>query len=118
MNDNTFDETARALTSRDELNGTCEINGDELPIRVAEPTIGELEAIEEEVGADGDETDAIREMVSRYLVAPEVSADDIGVSKLYALFDAMNATWQQGEVFDEAEEAMPVEQGNSPNSRR
>lgn len=115
---NTFDETARALTSRDELDGACEINGEAFPIRLREPTIGELEGVENEIGPDGDETDAIREMVDRYLVAPEVAADDIGVSKLFALFGAMRETWQQGDVFDDAEEAMPVEQGNSPNSRR
>ena len=117
-------DAIRALESRDELTGTFEVNGEEMPLTVQEPTLDELEAIEDGLDESADETDAIREMADRSLVGvgtppqkPDVGS--IGVSKLFALFDGMRETWQQSDAFDAAEGQMPLEQeGNSQRSRR
>lgn len=112
-----FDEAARALESRDELEGTFELGGEEYPLRVTEPTLDELEEIEEEVGDGADETDVIREIADQYLLEPDVNVGGIGVSKLYALFEGMNDTWLGSDGFDAAAAEMPLDQGNPPTSR-
>jgi hypothetical protein len=117
MSDTNFDDAARVLESRDSLTGSFELNGDEYPLKVQEPTLGELEAIEDGLGDNADETDAIKEIADEYLLAPEVDVREIGVSKLFALFDGMRETWQQSDAFDEAEAEMPLESGNSQPSQ-
>jgi len=115
-----FDDAARALQSRDILTGSFEIGDSEFPLRVREPTLGELEELEADIGTEADEVEAIREIVARYLKAPEVAVDDVGISKLRALFDGMREAWETADAFDEAEAAMPLDEGNGRrrNSRR
>jgi len=112
MPDNNLSDAARALESRDELAGTFEIGGDEYPLEVREPTLDELEELEMELADEADEVEAIRGMAERYLIAPDVAAGDIGISKLRALFDGMREAWESGDAFDEAKEAMPIDEGN------
>lgn len=119
MSDHSFDEAARALETRDTLRGSFEIGGQEYPLEVREPTLDELEAIEDGLADESDEVEAIREMADRYLEAPDVDPGVIGVSKLRALFDGMRAAWETAESIDEAEEAMPLEgNGRRRTSRR
>jgi len=117
MTDKTFDDAARALETRDVLSGTFEISGEEYPLEAAEPTLDELEELEQATDAD-DEIEEMRALIDRYLDAPDVDAGNIGVGKLRALFKGMTESWNDMDEFDEAEEAMPVEQGNRRNSRR
>lgn len=112
MTDNTLDDAAAILGEQATLGGTWEYGGETYPLETVEPTLGDLEGIEDEIGANADETDAIRRMIDEYLAEPDVDADDIGISKLFALFEGMRDTWQQDAAFSDAEEAMPVESGN------
>jgi hypothetical protein len=113
-----FADTRRALETRDKLTGTFELDGREYPIELIEPTLDELEEIDEEIGKKGDESDAIRMMIDKYLERPAVNADEIGVSKLFAVFEGMRETWQGESSFADAREQMPVDSGNSQSSRR
>jgi|AKVG01.1.fsa_nt_gi hypothetical protein len=113
-----FADTRRALESRDTLTGTFEIDGQEFPIELVEPTLDELEEIDEQIGDSGDESEAIRLMIDKYLERPAVNPDEIGVSKLFAVFEGMRSTWQGDGQFDDARGEMPVNTGNSQNSRR
>jgi len=108
-NDHNFDDAARALQTRQILDGSFELDGDEYPLRIQEPTLGELEDIDEESGENADEAEIIRRIADRYLEAPAVDVDEIGVSKLFALFDGMRATWEQSDAFADARQEMPVE---------
>ena len=120
MTEHTLDDAARALETRETLRGTFAVAGEEYPLEVREPTLGELEEIESDIGTEADEVEAIREIVARYLEAPDVAVDDVGISKLRALFDGMREAWEAGDAFDEAEDAMPLDEGNGRrrNSRR
>jgi hypothetical protein len=113
-----FADTRRALESRDKLEGTFEIDGREYPIELVEPTLDELEDIDEQIGDDGDEAEAIRMMIDEYLERPVVDPDQIGVSKLFAVFEGMRDCWQGNGQFEDARGEMPVETGNSQTSRR
>jgi len=113
-----FDDAARALETRDVLRGEFELNGESYPLETLEPTLGEIEELEAELGDDSDELEQIREFVDNYLEAPAVAPDDLGLSKLRALFEGMREAWNNMDRIEDAEEAMPVEQGNSPISRR
>jgi len=104
-----FDDAARALETRQILDGSFSIDGDEYPLRIQEPTLGELEEIDAESGPDADEAEVIRRIVDRYLEAPVVDVDEIGVSKLFSLFKGMRQTWEQSDAFANAREEMPVE---------
>jgi len=104
-----FDDAARALETRQILDGSFSLDGDEYPLRIQEPTLGELEDIDDEAGPDADEAEIIREIADRYLEAPVVDVDEIGVSKLFALFEGMRETWEQSDAFANAREEMPVE---------
>jgi hypothetical protein len=117
MTDNTLDDAARALQTRDVLTGSFELRGEEYPLEAAEPTLDELEELEQSIEADG-EVEEMRALIDRYLDAPDVDAGTIGVGKLRALFEGMTAAWNNMDNFEEAEEAMPVESGNRRNSRR
>jgi len=108
-NDYNFDDAARALQTRQMLDGTFKLDGDEYPLRIQEPTLGELEDIDEESGENADEAEIIRRIADRYLEAPAVDVDEIGVSKLFALFDGMRETWEQSDAFADARQEMPVE---------
>jgi len=107
--DHDFDDAARALQTRQILDGSFSVNGNEFPLRIQEPTLGELEEIDAESGPDADEAEVIREIADRYLEAPAVDVDEIGVSKLFALFEGMRETWEQSDAFADAREEMPVE---------
>jgi len=114
MSEHTFDDAARALETRDTLRGTFEIGGEEYPLEVQEPTLGELDELEADLGEEAGEEELIRELIDRYLVRPEVDADDTGISKLRPLFEGMQAAFQGGDVFDDAEAAMPLDdEGNA-----
>jgi len=112
MSDKSFDDAARALESRDTLRGSFELRNDEYPLEVREPTLDELEDLEAGLEDEADEVEAIREMADRYLIAPEVDPGSVGISKLRALFDGMRDAWEAGDAFDEAEAAMPIDEGN------
>jgi hypothetical protein len=112
-----FADSRRALESRDTLTGTFEVDGREYPLEVVEPTLDELEEIDEEIGQNSDEVEAVRMMAEKYLERPAVNVDEVGVSKLFAVFEGMRECWQGGEQFADAREQMPVEQGNSTSRR-
>ena len=117
MTTNTLDDAARALESRTILEGAFELRGEEYPLQTLEPTLDELEELEQEIDAE-DEVEEMRALIEKYLEAPDVNAGSIGVGKLRALFEGMTNCWNDMQAFEEAEEAMPVEQGNSRTSRR
>jgi len=104
-----FDDAVRALETRQMLDGSFSVNGNEYPLRIQEPTLGELEDIDAESGPDAGEAEVIREIADRYLEAPAVDVDEIGVSKLFALFEGMRETWEQSDAFADAREEIPVE---------
>jgi hypothetical protein len=104
-----FDDAVRALETRQMLDGSFSVNGNEYPLRIQEPTLGELEDIDAESGPDAGEAEVIRRIADRYLEAPAVDVDEIGVSKLFALFEGMRETWEQSDAFADAREEMPVE---------
>jgi hypothetical protein len=112
MSENSFEDAARALESRETLRGSFSIADDHYPLEVQEPTLGELDELEAELGADAGEEELIRELIDRYLVRPEIDATDTGISKLRPLFEGMQDAFQGGDVFDDAEDAMPLDQGN------
>jgi hypothetical protein len=112
-----FADSRRALESRDTLTGTFKVDGREYPIELVEPTLDELEEIDEQIGEDGDESEAIRLMIDEYLERPAVDPDEIGVSKLFAVFEGMRSTWQGEDQFADAREQMPVESGKSTSRR-
>jgi len=107
--DHDFDDAARALETRQILSGSFSLDGDKYPLQIQEPTLGELEDIDDEAGPNADEAEIIREIADRYLEAPAVDVDEIGVSKLFALFEGMRETWEQSDAFADAREEMPVE---------
>jgi len=117
MAEHTLDDAARALQTRDVLTGTFELRGEEYPLEAAEPTLDELEELEQSIEAD-DEIEEMRALIDRYLDAPDVDAGSIGVGKLRALFEGMTQAWNDMDEFEAAEEAMPVDSGNRRNSRR
>jgi hypothetical protein len=107
-----FDAAARALETRDTLRGEFTINGETYDLLIREPTLGELQELEDDLGGEADEAEAIREMVDEYLEQPQIDPDAVGVSKLFALFEGMREAWQAADVFDEAESEMPIASGN------
>lgn len=118
MSENTFDDAARALESRDVLRGSFELRGETFPLELREPTLGELDEIERELSDDAEEIELYRELIDRYLETPEVDPDDMGVGKLEALFTGMRRAWEESDVIDEATEQMPLEGNRRQRSRR
>lgn len=113
MTDTDFDDAAAALTERATFDGTVSLNGTTYPIRVQEPRLGELEAIEQDLPEDAEEVDAAREMVDRYLEKPDIDASNLGVTRAMTLFIGMRETWQQADAFEDAVEEMPLDdEGN------
>jgi hypothetical protein len=104
-----FDDAADALKSQDTLTGTFEIGNTEYPLEVQEPTLGELEAIDDGLSDSADEIEAIRHMVDDFLLKPAVDPDAVGVGKLQALFLGMRETWEMSDAFSNAREEMPIE---------
>jgi len=113
-----FDDAARALETRDVLRGEFELNGETYPLETLEPTLGEIEELEADLGDDSDELEQIRAFVDNYLEAPAVDPGDLGLSKLRALFEGMREAWNNLDTIEDAEEAMPIEKGNRQTSRR
>jgi hypothetical protein len=111
-----FKDAARALETRDKLDGSFEIGGESYPIQLREPTLGELEDIDAELSDEADEVDAIRRIVDEFLIAPDINPDDIGVGKLRSLFVGMRETWETSDEIESATEEMPIE-GNPRQSR-
>jgi len=120
MPDKTLEEAQRALETTDELEGSFTLKGEEYPLEVHEPTLNELEDLEAGLNDAADEVEAMREMTDKYLIAPDTDAGRVGISKLRALFDGMREAWEDGKAFDEAQDAMPIDEGNGRrrNSRR
>lgn len=116
--DSAFDEAARALETRDQLQGSFELGGETYPLELREPTLGELEGIDAELADGADEAEAIRRIVDEFLVAPDIDADAIGVGKLRALFVGMRETWEELGEFEDAREEMPLEGNRRRQSRR
>jgi hypothetical protein len=114
----TFDDAQRALETRDKLRGSFEIAGDTYPIELREPTLGELEDIDSRLSSGADESEAIREIVDEFLIAPEIDPDTIGVGKLRSLFVGMRETWMESDDIDAATAEMPLEEGNSRQRSR
>ena len=107
-----YEDARRALETREKLEDTFEVNGQEYPLEVQEPTLGELEDLEDDLGEDADEEELIQEMIDRYLLMPEVDPAEMGVSKLRPLFEGMQAAFQGGDTFEAAEAEMPLDEGN------
>jgi len=110
-----FADAAAALTERATFDGTVSLDGTRYPIRVQEPQLGELEAIEAELPDDAEEVDAAREMVDRYLLEPDIDASNLGLTRAMALFGAMRETWEQADAFQDAVEAMPLDDEGNAN---
>lgn len=107
-----FSEAADLLTEQATFDGTAELEGQQLPIRVREPQLGELEELEADLPEDAEEVDVAREMVDEFLIKPEIDANDLGVTRAMSLFLGMRSTWQQADAFEEARDDLPVDQGN------
>jgi hypothetical protein len=107
-----FGEAADLLTEQATFDGTAELEGQQLPIRVREPELGELEELEAELPDDAEDVDVAREMVDEFLIRPEIDPSTLGVTRAMSLFVGMRSTWQQADAFEAAREELPVEQGN------
>jgi hypothetical protein len=114
----TFDDAARALETRDKLRGSFEVGGESYPIELREPTLGELEDIDDGMSDNADEAEAIRQIVHEFLIQPEIDPDAIGVGKLRSLFVGMRQCWESSDEFDAASEEMPLEGNRRQTSRR
>lgn len=109
-----FSDAAAALTERATFDGTVELGGQKLPIRVREPELGELEAIEADLPEDAEDVDVAREMIDEYLVRPDINPGELGITRALALFTGMRNTWQQSEAFEEARAELELdEEGNA-----
>lgn len=113
MSENSFEDAARALESRETLRGTFEVGEETYPLEIQEPTLGELDELEAELDPEAGEEELIRELTDRYLVRPEIDSAETGISKLRPLFEGMQDAFQGGDVFDDAEDAMPLNEGNA-----
>lgn len=107
-----YDATADALTADSALDGEVELDGDTFPISVDEPTLGELEAIENELGEEAEEIDFARRMIDEYLLEPDIPADDIPMTRALALYQAMQSAYMQSDTIQDAREKMTLNQGN------
>jgi len=101
-----FAEAADLLSERATFDGTVSLEGRQLPIRVREPKLGELEEIEAGLPNDAEEVDVAREMLNEYLLRPEIAAEDLGITRALALFAGMRQTWQQAEAFEGDEQVL------------
>jgi len=107
-----FGEAADLLTEQATFDGVVELEGQKLPIRVREPQLGELEELEAELPDDAEDVDVAREMVDEFLIRPEIDPSTLGVTRAMSLFIGMRSTWQQADAFEEAREALELDQGN------
>jgi hypothetical protein len=100
-------DAAAVLTETETFTGTVEIRGETIKIEVAEPTLGELDAIADET-PEGDETEEVRAIIDRYLQRPDIDAGDVPMGVLMSLFEAMRDIWTQAGEFEAAQEEMPL----------
>jgi hypothetical protein len=107
-----FDEAADLLSERATFDGTATLEGRQLPIRVREPELGELEEIEANLPDDAEEIDAAREMIDEYLIQPDIEPATLGITRALAIFAGMQQTWQQTEAFTDARDALELDEGN------
>jgi hypothetical protein len=105
-----YSATADALTGRSELETTLTISGDSLPIKMREPDLGELDAIEEDLPDDAEDIDVAREMIDRLLLEPDISPSDIPMGHALALMAEMQNTIQNSDAVKRAQEQMPLDQ--------
>ena len=108
-----FDDAADVLTERAQFDGTATVGGQTVPIRVREPTLGELEEIENGLPDDAEEVDVARAIIDDYLVKPEgIAGNDLGITRAMALFSGMVQAWQQTDEFEGAVEELGLDEGN------
>lgn len=111
MTERDYDAAAQVLTSQETFEGEADISGELVPIEVREPTIGELNDLQDELPEDAKDVDAARAMIDDFLVRPAINGEDVGMTKALALFAEMQSTLQQSDAVANAKEQMPV-QGN------
>jgi len=107
-----YSATANALTGRSTLETSVELDGESHPLKIREPDLGELNDIEGELPDDADDVDVAREMINRFLLQPEVPPGDIPMSKALALMAEMQSAIQQSDAVQQAQEKMPLNEGN------
>lgn len=107
-----FSEAADILTESATFDGVADVGDVRIPIRVREPDLGEIEALEADLPDDAEDVDVAREMVDDFLVKPDLDPSDLGITRAMALFTAMRETWQQTEAFESAREDLPLDEGN------
>lgn len=110
--DPAFEDAAAALTERATFDGSVSVDGQDVPIRVREPELGELEEIEAGLSEDAEDVDVAREMIDRYLMRPDIDAGDLGITRALMLFAAMRDTWQQAEAIADARAELELDEGN------
>lgn len=104
---------ADILTTPDTLEHECEIGGQSITLVVREPTMGELNAIDEDLSEGAQEADLAYEMVKAFLEEPAVDPDDLGLTKMLAVYSAMQSAFQQSDTIQDAKAAMELDdEGN------
>lgn len=94
MTEHTTDDTADWLQSKDTVEATLHVDGDELPIEVEDITRDELEALEAaSEGGPEAEDEAIRSAIRDYLVSPDVDPDAMPMRKRSLLWFGLQQAW-------------------------
>ncbi|QLH82459.1 hypothetical protein [Halosimplex pelagicum] len=94
MTEHTTDDTAEWLQSKDTIEATLHVDGDELPIEVEDITRDELDALESQAQEGPDaEDEAIRNAIREYLDEPDVDPDEMPMRKRSVLWFAMQQAW-------------------------
>lgn len=127
-------------TRKEQIEGTWTVDGEEFALITEDTSKGTLELIEqymqlanqvaqaesEDDIPDGlgedldnfpwededDEKDVIETVVDAKLVKPEVDVQNTPVRKLRALFEGMMGAWNEGELVADAQDQMPLDEGN------
>lgn len=85
-------------------------DGEAYRLEVREPTIGEIERLERrEQDGDLSEIDVVRELWDRYLVAPDLDPDDVGVSWVETITTGMYRAFGGGDEIEAALDELAVE---------
>ena len=109
------DDTAHdILTSPDVFETDVELNSAEITIEVEEPTIEELNAIDEDLPADAQEIDYARVFIDEFLLSPDVSGGEMGMTKALAVFGAMQTALQNSPAIQNAQAEMPLDAEGNP----
>jgi hypothetical protein len=104
---------ADVLTSTETLEHEGTIGGQTITLVVQEPTMGELNAINEDLPEGAQEADLAYEMVDQFLEEPDVHPDDMGLTKMLAVFSEMQSAFQQSDTIQDAKAAMELDdEGN------